>query len=65
MRSAISVLPSVVSEGSSRSCLLASPLSVFSLLDDLMRFAGGLPPVKAPDSGAVFSSDASRDDGCN
>lgn len=72
-RLAMSVLPSVVSDGSPGSCKLVIPLGVFSFVEDRSLFAGGFPPsaplcflwLKLPDSGAVDSpsADASRDDG--
>jgi len=76
MRFAISVLPSVVSDGSPGSSALSFPLGIFSWVPDRNRFAGGLVEsiefvflwFKLADSGAVdspSSPDASRDDGCN
>jgi hypothetical protein len=76
-RLAISVLPSVVSDGSPGSCTLASPLGLFSFVEERSRFAaGGLPVSKTlffllPRwllSGAVdspSSPEASRDEGCS
>ena len=74
-RLAISVLASVVSDGSPGSCTFVDPLGILSWVDDRNRFAGGFESIelpflelRMPDSGAVdspSSPDASRDDGCN
>lgn len=76
MRVAISVLPSVVSDGSPGSWGLSDPFVIFSCVLDRNLFAGGLvESIEFPflwprpvDSGAVdspSSPEASREDGCN
>ena len=76
IRSAISVLASVVSEGSSGTCTFSEPFEPLSCVDGRNLLAGGslesrrLPFFwpKMPDSGAVdspSSPDASRDEACN
>ncbi len=42
-RLAISVLPSVVSDGSPGSCAFPAPFVTFSCVDDRNLFGGGLP----------------------
>jgi len=74
-RFAISVLPSVVSDGSPGSWTLSDPFVIFSCVLDRNLFAGGLESIEFPflwptpvDSGAVdspSSPEASRDEGCN
>jgi hypothetical protein len=74
-RLAISVLASVVSEGSPGSSKLVDPLETLSWIDERSRLAGGFESIellflvlRMPDSAAVVSPsspDASRDDGCS
>jgi len=74
-RLAISVLPSVVSDGSPGSWILLDPFVIFSCVLDRNLFAGGFESIELPflwpapvDSGAVdspSSPEASREEGCN